>query len=72
MGMTELKPKDLSFILIKFKALFAFFPGSELSFWSTRASNSSPCVGIIGRDIIRVNVSVESIEKERGDVEERD
>lgn len=72
MGMTKFKPKDLGFIFIKFKVLLGFFSGSELSFWCTRTSNSSPCVGIIGRDIIRVNVSVESVEIERRDVEERD
>lgn len=72
MGMTKFKPKDLGFIFIKFKALFGLFPGSELSFWCTRTTNSSPSVGIVGRYIIRVNVSVESVERERRDVEERE
>lgn len=72
----EFQSKDLSFILIKLESFFGFLPGLGLfgvggAGPSNCRSYTARCRGV-GIDIVWMDVSVEAMEKESWDLEERE
>lgn len=76
MSVIELQPKDLSFVLVELELVFGSFSGSQFS-WVVAAGSSDrgadTRLGLIGWvDIVGMDVSVETLEKEDWDLEERE
>lgn len=72
--MGELEPEDLGLVLVEFEAGFGSFSGFGIRVGSRPADGGPDAVGAGGGggDVVGVDVGVEGVEEEDGDVEERE
>lgn len=72
--MGEFEPEDLGFVFVELETGFGSFSGFGIWVGSGPADGGSEAVGVGGGgcDVVWVDVGVEAVEEEGGDVEERE